>query len=395
MAGAFGFDETEIKDNLGPHLKHFSTNRIEAPIGSTKPEDGIMEELKSWYDGYRFNIKGKACNVLNPVSMMKCLREREFQPYWSSTGSIDYLVKRYYEDGYTWDLLKLGDTISLTEIRKKHDPLREKPSLRLWMLLFGYYTISSYDESKKEVSLKLPNKEIEVFIQDKLASYDPEKQAFYKDYGELNRMEIAFRSGNTEQAMMSLANVGFTSFEYPLTNFLHSWEVSRRLAMLFKAMDIQIKNCAQFQNIDSSQTAGEIDLQTTNLRTNYIIEIKCVNVDHQSQLALTKVTANKQRIHIVPDKDISAFDAINQSLYKMKKYPKSYMKAIGNQENFTQLGLAFNLFKGVAKLADWVAVPFRKGVADFKAILYHKDITKERLEESKTEYDVLWTSPTL
>ena len=364
LAGAFGFDETEIKDNLGPHLKHFSTNRIEAPIGSTKPEDRIMEELKSWYDGYRFNIEGKICKVLNPVSTMKCLRWQRFKEYWTATGSIDYLVRRFYEEGFTWDVLKEGIQTDLKTIQEKLNPLEVVIPLRIWMLLFGYYTISSYNERTELISLKMPNKEIEITIENELASYDPDKKAYFKKCysAKLDSINRALDTGDIKLAMHLLEQFVFTSYKAPLNKEVSGEEVQRRLEMLLRSANVFIEYCAQFcKDIQPKSTGGDVDMHTTNLKKKYVIEIKCLNKMKEGK------TANS---------------AISQLLTYMRDQPKSFMNAIENPDEFHLMGLQFDITKGIAKLTDWISLPvIKNGIPKFSEVIGKNENTVRKFTE--------------
>ncbi|KAL6952007.1 hypothetical protein U1Q18_043702 [Sarracenia purpurea var. burkii] len=116
FAGAFGFSESEIKDNLTPHMIKFAQNISTTQIAdkvsdnSTSPEDNILEKLKFWYGGYQFTGTADACKVLNPVSTLESLMNQEFGSYGISTDSMDYFVRRFYDGGYSLDRLRKGDS---------------------------------------------------------------------------------------------------------------------------------------------------------------------------------------------------------------------------------------------------------------------------------------------
>ena len=42
-----------------------------------------MNEMESWYDGYRI---GKASRMFNPYSVMRAINDEEFGSYWTTTG---------------------------------------------------------------------------------------------------------------------------------------------------------------------------------------------------------------------------------------------------------------------------------------------------------------------
>lgn len=51
--------------------------------------DKTIDELKNWYDGYRFHHESKG--VYNPVSIGNCLSSFEFRNYWFETGTPNFL----------------------------------------------------------------------------------------------------------------------------------------------------------------------------------------------------------------------------------------------------------------------------------------------------------------
>jgi len=53
--------------------------------GIPTTEDDILDEVRTWYNGYRFS-KGNTC-VYNPFSTPNFMDEKEVQSYWYSTGT--------------------------------------------------------------------------------------------------------------------------------------------------------------------------------------------------------------------------------------------------------------------------------------------------------------------
>ena len=145
----FGFLETEITEAL----KYYEI-------------DSKLEEVHSWYNGYRFgDIK-----VYNPWSILKFLSKKEFKSYWIDT-SDNYLIKDILKsaDRKTFEKLNkllFGEKIeeeitgksTLQEILEAHD---------LWELLLfsGYLTIDKKTE-EDIYSIKIPNNEVKKFFKD-------------------------------------------------------------------------------------------------------------------------------------------------------------------------------------------------------------------------------------
>ena len=145
----FGFLEEEVKESL----KYYEI-------------DSKLEEVHSWYNGYRFGDK----KIYNPWSILNFLSERKFKSYWIDT-SDNYLIKDILKsaDRETFDKLnnllfgkKVEEEITwkstLQEILEAHD---------LWELLLfsGYLTIEKKIEDDI-YSVKIPNNEVKKFFKD-------------------------------------------------------------------------------------------------------------------------------------------------------------------------------------------------------------------------------------
>lgn len=120
-------------------------------LGATK---SVQEELRVWYDGYKFHQNGEL--VYNPFSVMNVLKKKEFRRYWFATGTPTFLMKlleknllAFFNDNnaqfYAEDLCLL-------------DPAR----INFPVLLFqtGYLTLNQFDSEEKTYTLKFPNLEV-------------------------------------------------------------------------------------------------------------------------------------------------------------------------------------------------------------------------------------------
>lgn len=145
----FGFLEEEVKSSL----KYYEV-------------DSKLEEVHSWYNGYRFgNTK-----VYNPWSILKYLYKKELKSYWIDT-SENFLIK---------DVLKAADKKTFEKLnnllfgKKVEEEITGKATLQevleahdLWELLLfsGYLTIDERID-KNIYSIKIPNNEVKDFFRD-------------------------------------------------------------------------------------------------------------------------------------------------------------------------------------------------------------------------------------
>lgn len=119
--------------------------------------------MKQWYDGYIFKDTGA---VYNPNSVMKAIRFKDFDSYWTETSAAESLMKYISQDynGYTKTIAELvggievkvdtkGFANDLTTFRGRDDVLT-------LLIHLGYL---AYDSERKTV--RIPNEEIRLEFQ--------------------------------------------------------------------------------------------------------------------------------------------------------------------------------------------------------------------------------------
>ena len=126
-----------------------------------------FNDVKTWYDGYNF----KNLTIYNPWSILNYLsnEDHELKPYWVNTGGTGLLKKLIFKSNNI-DLLddykQLLDTgyIEHIDVDLYMDLKRLKSNLNtIWTLfmLSGYLTPEYNSYGEKDLTLKIPNKEIE------------------------------------------------------------------------------------------------------------------------------------------------------------------------------------------------------------------------------------------
>ena len=117
-----------------------------------------MNEMESWYDGYRI---GKASRMFNPYSVMRAINDEEFGSYWTTTGAYDS-VNTYIQmnfDGLKDDIIRMlsGEHVyvNTTEFCNDMRIIRSKNDVLTVLIHLGYL---AYDE--KEQECYIPNKEV-------------------------------------------------------------------------------------------------------------------------------------------------------------------------------------------------------------------------------------------
>ena len=155
-----------------------------------------FERMKLWYDGYGFQGTGA---VYNPNSVMKAIRRKRFDSYWTETsaaeGLLDYISKDY--NGLTKTIAELigGVKVKVNTTGFANDltTFRGKDDVLTLMIHLGYL---AYNEADKTV--RIPNEEIKLEFQRSI--HEVKHEATMKRLEESERLFADTIHGN-EQAV--------------------------------------------------------------------------------------------------------------------------------------------------------------------------------------------------
>ncbi|MEZ4883359.1 MAG: AAA family ATPase [Chitinophagales bacterium] len=157
--GKFGFTESETQEILS----YFNLK-------------DKLEEVKQWYDGYKF---GTTTHVYNPWSIVNYIdrNKQGFKAYWINTGTDALIKERITEPDLNNTYNTLEKLIAGESVEKRLDENFVFPDFKtdrelLWTLLTfsGYLTIVE-EVSRKQYLLRLPNYEIKTVFQDIVISW--------------------------------------------------------------------------------------------------------------------------------------------------------------------------------------------------------------------------------
>lgn len=116
----------------------------------------LLEKLKNYYNGYRFAKSGEA--VYNPFSLIRALKDRDFNLYWFETGTPTFII----------ETMKRFNT-RITDIESRDidaqdfdTPTEGMTSAIPLIYQSGYITIKSYDRLTNSYTLGFPNNEVKV-----------------------------------------------------------------------------------------------------------------------------------------------------------------------------------------------------------------------------------------
>ena len=139
MAACFGFTDEEVSDLC-------CRNKID------------KEQIKLWYDGYRI---GEQKSIYNPLSVIRAIRRRYCESYWSNTGTyetVSHYIKMNFE-GLKDDVIRLlaGERCSVNTKNFQNDlnVINSKNDIFTVLIHLGYL---SYNRDTNECAI--PNKEI-------------------------------------------------------------------------------------------------------------------------------------------------------------------------------------------------------------------------------------------
>ena len=151
-ATMFGYTEEELTANFEEHLREHA-----AIMGKTY--EAYREELKHWYNGFRFSTDDKT-TVYNPISIAYTLSSKSasgFSATWATTGRPSMLM----------NYLKREDLLSIDYEKMEGVPaaafdVADLRNLTATALLHqaGYLTIKDYDPDCEDYTIGVPDEEV-------------------------------------------------------------------------------------------------------------------------------------------------------------------------------------------------------------------------------------------
>jgi PAS domain-containing protein len=254
-------------------LEHNFSEEIEATAAAMNlSRAALLEELKGWYNGYRFHHLGQS--VYNPVSVNLFFDRKEFQNFWFATGTPTFLINLLKKEG-------------IYELR--FPPLNpagfetfELDRLKIEAILFqtGYLTIQSRDADGL-IHLDYPNKEVRDSMLEHLI------EGFTGVYVERSaslviRLRNAFIADDLEQAIRILqavfADIPYGLYEKHPEKFFHA-----AIHLLFTYLGIRIHS-------EACTADGRVDSMVETPTKVYILEYK---LDQSPEAALEQIKQKK------------------------------------------------------------------------------------------------------
>jgi hypothetical protein len=186
-----GLTQEEVEQNFEPEIDAIIKD-------SGKSHEAYMEELRRFYNGYRFSEK--ELKVYNPFGLLNHFENNgKFLPYWYETGTPTFLINLISSQKI--------NLVNLNKMRIRYEDFRKYDieDMEALPVLYqsGYLSISGYDEEDASYVLDYPNEEVRSsFSRSLLDQYmkapkDSSRSLIYS-------LPRAFRNGSITEAMDAL-----------------------------------------------------------------------------------------------------------------------------------------------------------------------------------------------
>ncbi|MCB1081638.1 MAG: AAA family ATPase [Chlamydiia bacterium] len=275
-AGMMGYTEEELRRNFKAYIHSIAKSRSDQ--GASTTEDDIVDEVRTWYNGYRFS-KGETC-VYNPFSTLNYMDEKEVQSYWYNTGTPSFLIGEIKK--HPQSVIPLSGT---SAIKSALSDISKVDHIKLSALMFqtGYLTIRGFNAEENSYQLDFPNSEVkEAFL-----------NSLIQEFTEVDPLEVSRAANEVRNDLESLnldgfirkMNVHFAKMPYHI--FAQAKEGFYQAVFFTFLEKSGIKTSSEI-----STNIGRIDLMTETDQSICIFELK---LDKTAEITLTQAETMKYR----------------------------------------------------------------------------------------------------
>lgn len=268
-----GITESEIRDNFESDVALLAQS-----VGMTY--EGVFDELRTRYDGYRFCEDGKG--LYNPFSLLNALKNLKLKNYWFETGTPTYLVDLLRKSHYS--LQGIESVEAREDVLNSVDTATANPISMIYQS--GYLTIKDYDSRFGFYTLGFPNKEVkEGFMYFLLPAYVGDREN--KSQFEISQFVNEVESGNVDGFMTRLKSF-FADIPYEQTPT--RWRELNYQNVMFivcKLMGLYVKT-------EYHTSQGRIDMLVETDRYVFVMEFK---PDGSAEDAIAQIEA---RNYVLP-----------------------------------------------------------------------------------------------
>ena len=250
-----GFTEADIR-------RDFADRLLEAAEKNNLSQEGLMEKLLTWYDGYRFSDADT--HVCNPVSIAKFFGEGyRFANYWENTGTPSFLLELARERNYDYETA-LNDFYD-ESVFAAYELDRLEVTGLLWQT--GYLTIKEVvrDEDGMLYRLDFPDKEVQATFNQHLIEFFAGNDRSREAWSLARRFRTAIRQDDLD-GFMRLFQAFLASISYDL-HLNHEKFYQTIFFVVFKLLGASIE-------AESQTNQGRIDAYIRTSQRIYIFEFK-------------------------------------------------------------------------------------------------------------------------
>ncbi|QTA80340.1 AAA ATPase-like domain-containing protein, nuclease domain-containing [Desulfonema limicola] len=244
-----GYTQEELETCFSDHINRFAQEQ-------TQSSEKIIEQLKNYYNGYRFSERD--VRVYTPFSVLKALNERAFKNFWFETGTPTFLVNLLKEK--QWHVPEIEGMQATEAVFSTYDLDNLKPEALMFQT--GYTTIQNVMDRLYEFGY--PNQEVKTaFLENLFHSYTQ---------GFRNSSQFVLLAGCLQKedinSFIETMTAIYASIPYTL-------ETKRDEAYFHTIFYLMV--CASGVNAHSEvlTSKGRIDLLVEFSDKLYIIEFKC------------------------------------------------------------------------------------------------------------------------
>ena len=165
-----------------------------------------INDVKDWYDGYQFGNT----EVYNPWSIINFLKNGKLKPYWQGTAGNE-TINELLDRGNKELLDNLEKIFRKETVYQKISDFTEFTAdiNEIWELfLYSGYLTTSGEQKNKEHPLRIPNREIMEFFEDRFID------RFTGNYQKFSDTIRYLRAGNIEKFGEVLQNEVISSLSY-------------------------------------------------------------------------------------------------------------------------------------------------------------------------------------
>ena len=280
----FGFTDTEVKEML----KYYEI-------------EDHYEEIKSWYDGYRFGDTDVYCpwDLLNHCDKIKDYANAVPENYWINTSNNDAVRKFIQMSDKLTTKREIERLLEGGEITKEIHQELTYPEMyqsldNIWSLLFmtGYLTQRGRVDARR-YKLAIPNLEIRDIFKTQIMEYFKESVA--KDGETLKRFCEALEKGEEKQVELLFEGYLKKTISIRDTFVRKSMKENFFHGILLGILGVK-EEWGVFSNQETGEGYSDILVETENSETSILIEVKYANdgnLDQACKRALEQIEERK------------------------------------------------------------------------------------------------------